>query len=95
MTGKVGQQANIPAPRRNVGAKQVQQPTGKIGGQGYGQQMHSQPKAQQGFQIGASRGTSANRYANGANQNCGNVMTDRPTSRVLKPPGGGSSGPLW
>lgn len=34
---------------------------------------------------------SSNRYANGMNQNCGNVITDRPTSRVLKPPGGGSS----
>eukprot|EP00927_Polykrikos_kofoidii_P043891 TRINITY_DN37986_c0_g1_i1.p1 TRINITY_DN37986_c0_g1~~TRINITY_DN37986_c0_g1_i1.p1 ORF type:complete len:344 (+),score=34.94 TRINITY_DN37986_c0_g1_i1:78-1034(+) len=39
---------------------------------------------------GAARG-SANAYANGANQNCGNVITDRPTSRVLQPPGGGSS----
>ncbi len=27
--------------------------------------------------------TSANRFANGANQNCGNFITDRPTSRVL------------
>lgn len=34
---------------------------------------------------------SSNRYANGMNQNCGNVLTDRRTSRVLKPPGGGSS----
>jgi SPIRAL1-like protein len=33
----------------------------------------------------------SNAYANGANQNCGNYLTDRPTSRVLAPPGGHSS----
>ena len=42
-----------------------------------------------------SGGVSANRFANGANQNCGNFLTGRPTSRVLAPPGGKSSGPLW
>ena len=35
--------------------------------------------------------SSANAFANGANQNCGNFITDRPTSRVLAPPGGGSN----
>lgn len=35
--------------------------------------------------------TSANAYASGANQNCGNGITDKPTSRVLRPPGGGGS----
>mmetsp|Transcript_98952 Transcript_98952/g.317289 ORF Transcript_98952/g.317289 Transcript_98952/m.317289 type:complete len:353 (+) Transcript_98952:57-1115(+) len=34
---------------------------------------------------------SSNRYATGANQNCGNVLTDKPSSRVLAPPGGKSS----
>lgn len=34
---------------------------------------------------------SSNHFACGANQNCGNVITDRATSRVLRPPGGGSS----
>ena len=38
---------------------------------------------------------SANRFANGSNQNCGNFITDRPTSRVLAPLGGKSSGSLW
>ena len=38
---------------------------------------------------------SANAFASGTNQNCGNFITDRPTSRVLAPPGGRSSGPLW
>ena len=33
----------------------------------------------------------SNAYAQGGNQNCGNVLTDRPTSRVLAPPGGGST----
>jgi len=41
------------------------------------------------------RGTSSNAYASGANQNCGNVITDRPSTRVHAPPGGRSSGPLW
>lgn len=34
---------------------------------------------------------SSNRYASGGNQNCGNVLTDKPSSRVLAPPGGKSS----
>jgi SPIRAL1-like protein len=34
---------------------------------------------------------SSNAYASGANQNAGNVLTDRPTSKVLAPPGGRSS----
>merc|ERR1719456_1499054 len=33
---------------------------------------------------------SSNAFANGANQNCGNVLTDRPTTRLHAPPGGGS-----
>lgn len=39
----------------------------------------------------AQRGVSSNQWAQGANQNCGNMISDRPTSRVLQPPGGGSS----
>lgn len=34
---------------------------------------------------------SANAYANGQNQNCGNVMTGRSTTRLHAPPGGHSS----
>jgi SPIRAL1-like protein len=37
------------------------------------------------------RAKGSNAHANGANQNCGNFITDRPTSRVLAPPGGVSS----
>jgi len=33
----------------------------------------------------------SNSYANGANQNCGNVITDRSTTRIHAPPGGKSS----
>merc|ERR1719408_520066 len=33
---------------------------------------------------------SSNAFANGSNQNCGNVLTDRPTTRVHAAPGGGS-----
>jgi hypothetical protein len=39
----------------------------------------------------AQKVLSSNMYACGANQNCGNVLTDKPTSRVLRPPGGGGS----
>lgn len=36
-------------------------------------------------------GVSSNRYASGSNQNCGNVITDRSTTRIHAPPGGRSS----
>jgi SPIRAL1-like protein len=42
-------------------------------------------------QVGGHGGVSSNAYANGANQNCGNVLTDRRTTKVLAPPGGHSS----
>mmetsp|Transcript_34087 Transcript_34087/g.90884 ORF Transcript_34087/g.90884 Transcript_34087/m.90884 type:complete len:926 (-) Transcript_34087:249-3026(-) len=35
--------------------------------------------------------TSANRFASGTNQNCGNVLTDRPTTQVRQTPGGTST----
>jgi len=38
-----------------------------------------------------NRAVSSNVYANGSSQNTGNVITDRPTSRVTQPPGGRSS----
>ena len=38
-----------------------------------------------------SNRVSANVFATGANQNCGNFLTERPTSRVLSAPGGRSS----
>lgn len=41
--------------------------------------------------VVGSRGVSSNAYASGSSQNTGNVITDRPTSRVTQPPGGTSS----
>ena len=38
----------------------------------------------------AARGNSSNAYANGADQKCGNFITDRPTTRLHEPPGGRS-----
>ena len=35
--------------------------------------------------------TSSNHFANGSNQNCGNVITDRSTTRLHAPPGGRTS----
>jgi len=37
------------------------------------------------------KGVSSNVYASGSSQNVGNVITDRPSSRVTQPPGGKSS----
>lgn len=49
----------------------------------------SRHRALQGEQQPAA--ISANRYASGANQNSGNVMTDRSTTRIHQAPGGKSS----
>ena len=45
--------------------------------------------------VRSTSGISSNKFATGSNQNCGNFITDRPTTRVHAPPGGKSSGPLW
>lgn len=37
------------------------------------------------------RQASSNQYASGANQNAGNVLTDRRITRIHAPPGGASS----
>ena len=37
-----------------------------------------------------ARSNSSNAFANGADQNCGNFITDRPTTRLHAPPGGQS-----
>ncbi|CAN0564817.1 unnamed protein product, partial [Ectocarpus sp. 12 AP-2014] len=34
---------------------------------------------------------SSNAFASGHSQNCGNVITGRPSSRVIAPPGGHST----
>ena len=39
----------------------------------------------------SGKGVSSNAYASGSSQNTGNVITDRPSSRVTQPPGGKSS----
>ncbi|GMI42262.1 hypothetical protein TeGR_g1908 [Tetraparma gracilis] len=36
-------------------------------------------------------GVSSNKFANGGSQNCGNMITDRSTTRIHAPPGGHSS----
>ncbi|GFH50967.1 hypothetical protein CTEN210_07443 [Chaetoceros tenuissimus] len=38
-----------------------------------------------------ARSISNNSFASGSSQNTGNVLTERPSSRVLQPPGGKSS----
>jgi len=41
--------------------------------------------------FGSRPRVTSNTYANGSNQNCGNVLTEMPSTRVVKPPGGASS----
>lgn len=48
------------------------------------------PAAEEAVGGGASA-ISSNAYASGSNQNSGNFMTGRPTTRVRAPPGGASS----
>ena len=51
----------------------------------------SNASAAVGAVPGAKPRVSSNAYATGSNQNCGNVITDRPTTRLHAPPGGKSS----
>ena len=59
------------------------------------EQGNQQPAQETTYGKQQTRAVSSNAFANGTNQNCGNFISDRPTSRVLAPPGGRSSGPLW
>eukprot|EP00747_Dinoflagellata_sp_TGD_P185467 gnl/TRDRNA2_/TRDRNA2_42029_c0_seq1.p1 gnl/TRDRNA2_/TRDRNA2_42029_c0~~gnl/TRDRNA2_/TRDRNA2_42029_c0_seq1.p1 ORF type:complete len:315 (-),score=52.35 gnl/TRDRNA2_/TRDRNA2_42029_c0_seq1:108-1052(-) len=59
-------------------------------------QLPPRPQASCPFDLselaaGGSESQSMNRFANGQNQNCGNVITGRPSSKVSNPPGGRSS----
>ena len=100
-----GGSAPAPAHQRTSGRRQIAQPTGtaKMPMQPVATNVQTEPipamaskqQIEAPAQQSANKGVSANRFANGANQNCGNFLTDRPTSRVLAPPGGRSSGPLW
>lgn len=49
------------------------------------------PLADDSCTYGGRLRPSSNNYASGNNQNNGNVLTDVPTTRVLKPPGGASA----
>eukprot|EP01064_Diplonema_japonicum_P013534 TRINITY_DN2109_c1_g1_i1.p1 TRINITY_DN2109_c1_g1~~TRINITY_DN2109_c1_g1_i1.p1 ORF type:complete len:134 (+),score=41.41 TRINITY_DN2109_c1_g1_i1:56-403(+) len=42
-------------------------------------------------QQAAKKQESSNSWASNSNQNCGNMITDRPSTRVHAPPGGKSS----
>ena len=78
--------------------------TGKIGGGGPAF-LHQQPSTAQGPPSSAAApyqnnvqqpppmptNTSSNAFATGSHMNCGNYITERPTTLVAKPPGGGSS----
>lgn len=46
-------------------------------------------------ETSTTQSVSSNAFASGANMNSANVLTDRPTSRVSRPPGGHTSIRLW
>eukprot|EP00621_Florenciella_sp_RCC1693_P013145 CAMPEP_0182552884 /NCGR_PEP_ID=MMETSP1323-20130603/49205_1 /TAXON_ID=236787 /ORGANISM="Florenciella parvula, Strain RCC1693" /LENGTH=199 /DNA_ID=CAMNT_0024764597 /DNA_START=608 /DNA_END=1207 /DNA_ORIENTATION=- len=54
-----------------------------------------QQKQEDSIIFGGQRTNGSNAYANGANQNCGNVLTDRSTTRLHAPPGGASTFKLY
>eukprot|EP01059_Diplonema_ambulator_P034241 TRINITY_DN7586_c0_g2_i2.p2 TRINITY_DN7586_c0_g2~~TRINITY_DN7586_c0_g2_i2.p2 ORF type:complete len:114 (+),score=21.13 TRINITY_DN7586_c0_g2_i2:37-378(+) len=57
------------------------------------EQLEPSPQpVQQSVQQSPARTTqSSNAWASNSNQNCGNMITDRPSTRVHAPPGGKSS----
>ena len=69
---------------------------GGYGGMDCGMSLHMSSNGGGGYGGGGFSNTSAgaissNAYANGSNQNCGNVMTGRSSTRIHAPPGGASS----
>jgi len=93
-----GDAQNVPPQRMN--RRQQPELTGKIGQAPVMQQQQAAPnnnggsytqgRPQNGYGGGAGS-TSSNAYANGSNQNCGNTITDRSSTRIHAPPGGRSS----
>jgi SPIRAL1-like protein len=92
----LGFQGNVPSPQRFQGNAPSPHRTQEINQRDRGQIFEQQTQAyrshlqQNDAMAGAGR-TSSNSYADGSNQNCGNVLTDRRTTRVSAPPGGHSS----
>jgi SPIRAL1-like protein len=54
-------------------------------------QQPGQQPAEGDFTHGARMRHSSNSYANGSHQNTGNFITERSSTRIHAPPGGGSS----
>ena len=85
------------APHHGAGAKQhFSAPEAPLYAQIPLAQAKAAAAAQQSSSVfgqagGGGGGHANNNYARPDSQNVGNFMTDRNTSRVLKPPGGGSS----
>jgi SPIRAL1-like protein len=94
------------APPRNSRAQREARGPAVAAPAQYGQDPMQQQRAHQGERqfenrrndyissaqaAGGHGGVSSNAYASGANQNCGNVLTDRRTTKVSAPPGGHSS----
>jgi hypothetical protein len=97
--GAAAPTAAAPVYRKSSAGSQARAaPAHEYGGGGQwqqqSQQQHQQQQQQRSHQQQRSKAdhaVSSNMYATGSNQNCGNMITDRPTSRVLAPPGGFST----
>eukprot|EP01059_Diplonema_ambulator_P034240 TRINITY_DN7586_c0_g1_i1.p2 TRINITY_DN7586_c0_g1~~TRINITY_DN7586_c0_g1_i1.p2 ORF type:complete len:117 (+),score=28.11 TRINITY_DN7586_c0_g1_i1:68-418(+) len=76
-----------PAPKVVRPAAQVPQPVPEV------DKENEQPVASTNSQQAMvnKRTQSSNAWASNSNQNCGNMITDRPSTRVHAPPGGKSS----
>ncbi len=57
----------------------------------HGDRVPSSKKDDLFLKVGESARVSSNVFANGQNQNSGNFLTDRPTTKINRAPGGGSS----
>lgn len=56
-----------------------------------GSASYADSTAMRNAEFGRRPREGSNRFANGANQNSGNFITDTPTTKVIAPPGGSSS----
>eukprot|EP01025_Chloroclados_australasicus_P016474 TRINITY_DN1828_c0_g1_i1.p1 TRINITY_DN1828_c0_g1~~TRINITY_DN1828_c0_g1_i1.p1 ORF type:complete len:258 (-),score=29.33 TRINITY_DN1828_c0_g1_i1:266-1039(-) len=80
------QKENLQHPKENIASPTDVKPNPPCD-----MQTKSEEDAQQYQQTGAAIGQSNNNYQRPGGQNIGNFITDRPSSRVLAAPGGGSS----
>ena len=84
--------AEVQVSGRQTSASGGEQVGGLMGGQAPPPQQQQQPPPQQQqAPATGSKPTSSNAWASNSNQNCGNMISERPSTRIHAPPGGKSS----